>query len=107
LLGGLLQSFPAIECAFVLDETGVQVSTTVCRNTLEPRRNRVLFRPAPRGTDHSLKDYYFLLRNVELQKFTTDPYVSMASGNLCRTISIGFRDADGQRTYILCIDVNE
>ena len=43
--------------------------------------------------------------DVELQKFTTDPYVSLATGNVCRTISTAFRDAVNNRMYILCIDV--
>ena len=56
-----------------------------------------MFRPAPRGTDHSLKEYFYVLVEVELQKYTTDPYVSLASGNLCRTISTRFRDAPDNR----------
>ena len=33
------------------------------------------------------------------------PYVSLASGNLCRTISTCFRDAGNNRLYVLCVDV--
>ena len=65
-----------------------------------------MFRPARKGTDHSLKEYYYVLIDVELQKYTTDPYVSLASGNLCRTISTCFRDAAQNRTFVLCVDVN-
>ena len=57
------------------------------------------------GTDHSLKEYYYVLVDVELPKFTSDPYVSLASGNLCRTISTCFRDAVRNRMYVLCVDV--
>ena len=46
-----------------------------------------------------------MLIDVELQKYTTDPYVSLASGNLCRTISTCFRDAANNRLYVLCVDV--
>jgi len=42
---------------------------------------------------------------VEMQKYTTDPYVSLATGNLCRTISTCFRDSQNSKMYILCIDV--
>ena len=45
------------------------------------------------------------LLDVELNKYTTDPYVSLATGNLCRTISTCFRDARNNKMYILCIDV--
>jgi hypothetical protein len=64
-----------------------------------------MFYPAPKGADHSLKEYYYILMDVELQKFTTDPYVSLATGNVCRTLSTAFRDASNNRMYILCIDV--
>ena len=46
-----------------------------------------------------------MLLDVELHKYTTDPYVSLATGNLCRTISTCFRDAQNNKMYILCIDV--
>jgi hypothetical protein len=52
-----------------------------------------------------VKEYYYVLLDVELNKYTTDPYVSLASGNLCRTISTCFRDAHNNKMYILCIDV--
>ena len=34
-----------------------------------------------------------------------DPYVSLASGSLCRTISTRFQAAGGKRSYVLCDDV--
>lgn len=42
---------------------------------------------------------------MELWKYTTDPYVSFASGNLSRTISTYFRDADNHSLCVLCVDV--
>ena len=76
-------------------------------NTAFARRSRgAMFRPSPRGTDHSLKEYFYVLVEVEMQKYTTDPYVSLASGSLCRTISTRFRSADSERSYVLCVDVN-
>ena len=89
-----------------LDEGGIQISETICNTTIPRRSSGVMFQPAPIGTDHSLKEYYYILMDVELQKFTTDPYVSLASGNLCRTISTAFRDAANNKMYILCIDIS-
>jgi len=100
-----VQRFPAIECVYVLDETGIQVSNTVCRCDCLGQRNRNMFRPAPRGADHSLKEYFYMLLDAELQKYTTEPYVSLATGNLCQTISTCFRDSFRNRLYVLCIDV--
>ena len=69
-------------------------------------RNKTLFRPAPKGTDHTMKDYYYMLIEEGLEKtdFTTEPYLSMASGNMCVTISALFDDAL-QKRYLLCIDI--
>lgn len=100
--------YPAVECVYVLDEAGIQVSDTIC-NPASPIGRRgskgLMFRPALKGADHSLKEFYYVLLDVELQKYTTDPYVSLASGNVCRTISTCFRDAGNSKMYILCIDV--
>ncbi len=100
-----VEKFPTIECVYVLDETGIQVSETICREKNAGNRNKRLFRPAPRGADHSLKEYYCMLLDAELQKYTTDAYVSSATGNLCQTISTCFRDGFKNRLYVLCIDV--
>jgi hypothetical protein len=88
-----------------MDESGLQVSSTICNHRVPQRNKGVMFRPAPKGADHSLKEYYYVLLDVELNKYTTDPYVSLASGNLCRTISTCFRDGRNTKMYILCIDV--
>jgi EAL domain-containing protein (putative c-di-GMP-specific phosphodiesterase class I) len=105
VLGYIIGGYPKVECIYVLDESGAQVTTTVCNPKLPPRAKGVMFRPAPPGADHSLKEYYYVLLDVELQKYTTDPYVSLATGNLCRTISTFFRDSRNNKMYILCIDV--
>jgi EAL domain-containing protein (putative c-di-GMP-specific phosphodiesterase class I) len=105
VLGHIIGGYPKVECIYVLDESGAQVTTTVCNPNVHHRAKGVMFRPAPPGADHSLKEYYYVLLDVELQKYTTDPYVSLASGNLCRTISTFFRDSRNNKMYILCIDV--
>jgi EAL domain-containing protein (putative c-di-GMP-specific phosphodiesterase class I) len=104
ILSRVVGEDPKIECCYVLDDDGVQVTETICSAAAARRAGGPMFRPAPRGTDHSLKEYFYVLVDVELQKYTTDPYVSLASGSLCRTISTSFRDRAG-RMHVLCIDV--
>ena len=106
ILSQLIGDLPKVECVYVLDDDGTQVTETICSPAVTQRPGAALFRPARRGTDHSLKEYYYVLIDVELPKYTTDPYVSLASGNLCRTISTSFRDAANNRLYVLCVDVN-
>ncbi|MHB8157969.1 MAG: EAL domain-containing protein [Desulfocucumaceae bacterium] len=94
-----------LECLYILDESGVQVSKTVCNHKALSTCTRPTFRPAPTGTDHSLKDYYYLLTGSGLVKYMTEPYISLASGNLCTTISALFEN-DLKQKYILCLDAN-
>jgi EAL domain-containing protein (putative c-di-GMP-specific phosphodiesterase class I) len=101
-LEAAIRCFGEIECAYVLNERGVQVNCTVFAGTAAPRNNR-LFSPALPGADHSLKVYYRRLKNAGLEKYLTDPYASLASGNLCRTFAWNIRGRD-RRRYILCVD---
>lgn len=102
VLTQLAPSLEGVECLYVLNEDGLQVTQTIFVDGVPPPRG--IFRPAARGADHSLKEYYYVLLDVELQKYTTEPYVSMATGHVCRTISTCFRDVDN-RLHILCVDV--
>ncbi|WP_027366132.1 EAL domain-containing protein [Desulfotruncus alcoholivorax] len=103
LLHKVVNSQPNLECIYILNEAGIQVSDTFCNQDKLTGRQGFFFKPAPRGTDHSLKEYYYLLANTGLSKYTTEPYISLASGNLCITISTFFQSYDG-KNYILCID---
>jgi EAL domain-containing protein (putative c-di-GMP-specific phosphodiesterase class I) len=102
-LEGLVRTYPVLECMYVLDSEGVQLSRTVTNGGKTFKRNS-LFSPAQKGTDHSLKDYFYLLTDTFVNKFTTEPYVSLASGTLCITVSRLFRDAAGTE-FALCMDV--
>jgi EAL domain-containing protein (putative c-di-GMP-specific phosphodiesterase class I) len=105
VLNTIVPQYENVECVYVMDESGTQISNTICNHRVPMRKKGVMFRPAPKGADHSLKEYYFVLLDVELNKYTTEPYVSLASGNLCRTISTCFRDSHNNKLFILCIDV--
>lgn len=100
VLRAALQAMPYVEALYVLDERGVQVTDTVHR-AVSPRQG--LFRPSMVGTDQSLKQYFFML-HAGLERFTSDPYISMASGNFCITMSRYFTNVLG-RNYVLCCDL--
>jgi hypothetical protein len=92
-----------VECFFVLDAQGVQITDTVWGSGRTVKPNG-LFRPARKGADHSLKDYYYLLIDAFVNRYRTEPYISQASGHLCVTLSGLFRDA-GNNNHVLCVDV--
>lgn len=93
-----------VECMYVLDKAGWQITDSVTFFNLRSRTRGTLFKPAPKGTDHSYKDYFCGLMESGHVRHTTEPYISMASGNLCRTLSCRVKGANG-KDYVLCIDV--
>jgi EAL domain-containing protein (putative c-di-GMP-specific phosphodiesterase class I) len=99
----LIRPHPELECAYILDEDGIQASDTIFASGSGGDSKGFFFQPGSRGTDQSSKDYYFLLA-AGLPKYTTAPYISLASRNICITISVAFRDVNF-RKRILCMDI--
>ena len=95
---------PALECLYVLDNRGVQETETIMKTSAAARRIQSLYHPARKGTDHALKEYYYVLVNTPIDRYTTEPYISLASGQPCLTTSICFHDIT-DRQHILCVDV--
>jgi hypothetical protein len=93
---------PMIEAAYVLDSDGLQISNTHLGQGLPPSRNR-LFTPATRGTDHANKEYFFSLIDTGLHQHITDTYISLATGQPCRTVATRLEHASGA-SFVLCID---
>ena len=99
----IISTYPVLDCLYILNENGIQISSTICNNSKLLNQRGSIFRPAAQGTDHSLKEYYYLLQDSGSRYFYSEPYISMASGNLCVTISTFFKAENN--TYILCADI--
>lgn len=95
----------AVECAYVLDEQGIQCSETVFGSGRGDARS-LIFDSARPGADHSMKRYFYQLTNNKRESYMTEPYVSLATGNLCVTFAETFKNADNKK-YILCMDFCE
>ncbi|MCI4411492.1 MAG: EAL domain-containing protein [Thiotrichales bacterium] len=93
----LLTACPSIEAIYLIDEHNKQVGSTLIKS-----QTRALYEPTPHGHDYSLKTYYIRARNAINGRHLTRPYLSLASGSLCRThascISVK------QSSFVLCID---
>lgn len=100
-----IEDYPNMECVYVLDMRGRQISDTLCNPGKLKKSKRFLYEPARMGADHSLKEYFIPIQ-AGLEKFTTEPYISLASGNLCTTISHVFYHKGGARHFILCADMS-
>ncbi len=101
-LRSLIKPHSELECVYILDEDGIQLSDTIFSVNGGGSKG-FFFQPGSKGTDQSSKDYFFLL-SAGLPKYTTAPYISLASRNVCITVSVAYRDADF-RKRILCMDI--
>ncbi|HTC22407.1 MAG TPA: EAL domain-containing protein [bacterium] len=100
----IFRQYPALECLYLLDGEGLQVSEAVCSEVHVPERKKILFQLSPKGADHSLREYYYALTGGQ-ESHVTGPYLSMNSGNLCITASKITADPFHGAT-ILCADLN-
>jgi len=102
-LSAFITENTTIECAYILDTNGVQISETICNPYKLKENRRLIYQPAPEGADHSLKEYYLTIKSGS-NWHTTAPYISLASGNNCVTVSTKIYDTP--RSSILCIDIS-
>jgi len=100
----MIKNDPTIECAYILDSSGIQTSETVINSMIKNSRSRI-FQPDEPGSDQSNKDYFYSLMNGH-KTHITDPYISTATGNLCITISKKYTDTEGN-IRILCVDIKK
>lgn len=94
-----------IECIYILDEYGIQISETVVSISIRNYLKSRIFHPDDIYSDQSNKDYYFNLVNGS-DRFISEPYISTATGNLCITISRKYLSRDGKKR-ILCVDIKK
>ncbi len=45
----LIDDFPKVECVYVLDDAGIQVTETICNAAVTQRPGAAMFKPAPQG----------------------------------------------------------
>ncbi|MDF3001173.1 MAG: diguanylate cyclase/phosphodiesterase [Bacillota bacterium] len=102
-LSEIIAEHDELECVYILDRAGIQLSSTICDKAGGDKRENRFFYSAQRGTDHSMEKYYYPLVSTKQKRYTTEPYVSLATGNLCITISAVFENSEKNRC-IFCAD---
>ena len=95
---------PIAEAVYVLDKNGLQATLMSCKASQRPTRG--IFRLPPKGTDYSMRDYFYYLMETRFERgaYTSEPYISPATGLFCLTISSQFKDKNGV-LLVLCVDV--
>ncbi|MCM0647633.1 EAL domain-containing protein [Clostridium swellfunianum] len=101
----IINSYKIFECVYILDTSGIQVTDTVSAYGNYSKHKNLIFKPAKKGDDHSLKKYFYFLKNMKVSKYLTEPYISNATGTLCVTMSCVFKNINNKK-YILCVDLN-
>ena len=79
-----------VECVYVLDACGTQITPTIVPRFLS--RAGVLFQPALEGSRPFPQGLLLRPPRSRPDPVQPDPYVSLASGHLCRTLNTAFRD---------------
>lgn len=73
-----IQASGLVDCAYVLDEAGIQCSETVGAKNIGACE-KLVFHSAKIGVDHSIKSFYYNLVKRKQDTYMTEPYVSMAT----------------------------
>ncbi len=102
LLRDTISRSDAIDAAYVVNDEGIQITDTIMKETRSVCINPV-FRAASKNENLSHKDYIYQVINTDLRRYTTDRYISFATGNLCVTLSRCFKGGKN-RLFILCLD---
>ncbi|MBI4977962.1 MAG: EAL domain-containing protein [Spirochaetes bacterium] len=110
MLTVLADSSPLIECLYLLDMNGRMMTPTVFRTPLSANpvvfgdmMTSSLFTPAKAGDELNLKEY-FLHIYCGLTMYTSDPYISKASGKQCITVARKYTTSS-KAERILCCDI--
>lgn len=107
-VSGKLQEWIAavdqVECVYLLDGGGIQVTETIFASGPPVKQDHPLFRPSVSGESHRLKEYCYGPDALDQRQYLTDPYLSRATGRICRTMTREFSLAD-QDNLTFCVDI--
>lgn len=92
-----------IECAFLIDEKGFQITETIMTPDTEIIPG---FKPELKGVNHDIKNYFYAIKEQIEDPFISGWYISAATGKNCKTISSHIYDSEG-KMIIVCMDLKK
>lgn len=101
LLKNYVRQHREIECAFLINSSGFQITDTVMSNESEILAG---YHPAVIGVNHDIKNYFYAVKEQIEDPFISGWYISSATGKSCKTISSHFRNAKNE-IIVACIDL--
>ncbi len=92
-----------IECAFLIDSKGFQITDTVMNPETKIGEG---YTPAPKGVNHDIKNYFYAVKEQIEDPFISGWYISSATGNNCKTISSHFYNSSNEM-IVACVDLKK
>ncbi len=92
-----------LECAFLIDKKGFQITDTVMQADAEILEG---YHPAVIGVNHDIKNYFYAIKERIEDPFISGWYISNATGKSCKTISSKFYGRDGEM-IVVCVDLKK
>ena len=92
-----------IECAFLIDQKGFQITNTIMLSDCEIMEG---YHPALFGDNHGIKNYFYAIKEHIEDPFISGWYISNATGKSCKTISSKFNNSNGEM-IIACVDLKK
>lgn len=92
-----------IECAFLIDSKGFQITDTVMTPDTEILEG---YHPAIIGVNHDIKNYFYAIKEQIEDPFISGWYISNATGKSCKTISSKFYNKRGEM-IVACVDLKK
>lgn len=92
-----------IECAFLIDSKGFQITDTVMTPDTEILEG---YHPAIIGVNHDIKNYFYAIKEQIEDPFISGWYISNATGKSCKTISSKFYNKKGEM-MVACVDLKK
>ncbi len=92
-----------LECIYLIDSSGIQISDTFMNPSLTKSPDDS-FTPCPLGFNHLNKLYFKGAINHSGTLYESHEYISSATGGLCKTYSIQITKEN--LTYVLCVDMS-
>jgi len=103
-IAGAVVKYGNIECVYILDDAGIQITETVLNSSIRISGVARIFHPDSIYSDQSNKGYYLNLM-PDIESYISEPYISAATGNVCVTASKRYISAGGEGR-ILCVDLS-
>jgi len=95
-----------IESLYILNKEGIQVTDShinynICK--IKPK----IYKIFKKGDSHYYREYFYLLQEHVLEKYTTSTYFSHVTGGLCRTISMKLNLQNKISGHVICMNIKE